>query len=365
MSRKKTHEEYVAELAIKNPTVEVVEEYKGTGTKIMHHCLIHDVYWNIIPYSALQGYGCPQCHKERQSNSASLSHEQYIQKLSITNATVIPLEEYKGMKVPILHECLIHNIKWRAMPESILRGCGCTECKVEKIRNKLSKTHKQYVFELYKINPNIIPIEQYINASTPTMHRCLICGYEWKVVPDSLMRGYGCPQCAGNVKRTHDEYLEQLNLINPNIEPIEQYKNARTKILHQCKIDGYIWNVAPYLTLQGYGCPKCNESKGERAICIWLDKHNIDYIQQKTFDNCRDKQCLPFDFYLPDYNAIIEYQGKQHYESIDYFGGQENLEYTQRHDKIKSDYCKQNNIRLLCIRYDEDINDALTNFLFI
>lgn len=65
MSKRKTHEEYVEELKIKNPTVEVVGKYVDAKTNIMHHCLIHDVYWKAQPTSILRGSGCDMCRKEK------------------------------------------------------------------------------------------------------------------------------------------------------------------------------------------------------------------------------------------------------------------------------------------------------------
>ena len=83
--KKKTHEEYVEELAIKNPTVEVVEEYNGANTKIMHHCLNHDVYWMITPHNALSGHGCEACHKENVAKKRTKSNEEYIEELKSVN----------------------------------------------------------------------------------------------------------------------------------------------------------------------------------------------------------------------------------------------------------------------------------------
>ena len=74
------------------------------------------------------------------------------------------------------------------------------------------------------------------------------------------------------------------------------------------------------------------------------------------------KKMLPFDFYLTDYNACIEYDGEQHYNPIVFFGGEEKLEKTIYRDKIKTDYCLANNIKLLRIRYDDDITKSLENF---
>lgn len=236
MTRKKTHEEYVAELAEKNPTVEVVGKYIDALTKIAHHCLTHDVYWETTPSRALQGVGCKMCHSEKISAS-----------------------KYK--------------------------------------------THEQYVEEVEKVNPNIIVLGVYINANTPILHKCLI--------------------------------------------------------------DGNEWYIAPANALFGYGCPSCNESKGEKRIHKWFDSFNIVCERQKIFNDCKDKRPLPFDFYLPNYDCCIEYDGEQHYRSVDYFGGEEGFKKRVEHDKIKTQYCADNNIKLLRIPYFANVEKELNNFLFI
>lgn len=365
MSKKKTHEEYVAELAIKNPTIEVVGTYIDAKTKITHHCLVHDVYWDATPTRMLSGCGCYICKKEKIHQANSRTHEQYIEEVRNINPDVEVLGQYIDANTPILHRCLKHGVIWNVRPSVILNGGGCKQCGIDKRTANKRKSHKQYLEELQSINPNVIPLEEYKGALTKILHKCLIDGYEWMVAPGYVLYGAGCPKCAGNAPKSHEEYVNEIARINSSIEVVEQYAGANTLILHRCKNDGCEWKATPSDIRRGRGCPKCHESIGERLVALWLDDHNINYIKEQRFEACRDNKSLPFDFYLPDYNATIEYQGKQHYEPIGYFGGQENLEYTQRHDKIKSDYCKQNNIRLLCIRYDEDINEALTNFLFI
>ena len=75
------------------------------------------------------------------------------------------------------------------------------------------------------------------------------------------------------------------------------------------------------------------------------------------------KYILRFDFFLPEFNICIEYNGKQHYEPIDYFGGEKTFKYTLKNDKIKIDYCKKNNILLHIIRYDENIEERMKEIL--
>ena len=364
-NKKKTQEEYTNELRIKNPTVEVVGMYVDARVKIKHHCLIHDIYWDIAPTNALKGNGCSECHKERIGKHKQKSHEQYISEVRNINPNIVVMEKYISAKTPILHKCTIHNIEWKPYPEVVLRGGGCPECWKEKLHDMHCRTHEQYIEELALANPNVIVVGTYIDAITPILHKCLIDGHEWFTIPNSLLQGCGCPKCAKNLKLTTQEYIERLHDVNPNIVPLEDYKTAKTKVLHKCLIDGYEWMVEPSSTLQGYGCPKCHESKGEKAIGRWLDDNDILYVSQKKFKDCKDKHPLPFDFYLPDYNICVEYDGIQHFEPIEYFGGVKSLKYVQEHDDIKNEYCQNNNIKLLRIAYFEDIEEKLNNFLFI
>ena len=109
--------------------------------------------------------------------------------------------------------------------------------------------------------------------------------------------------------------------------------------------------------LSGYTCLLCYMenfmSKGEHAAELIFQKYNYRYEPQKRFDDCRDKYTLPFDFYLPDYNLIIEIMGEQHEHPVDYFGGEESFRKCILHDKMKRDYLNANNISVLDIWYYE------------
>lgn len=65
MPKKKTHEEYIAELAIKNPNIEAIDKYLGANTKILHRCLAHNYEWNVCPSGVLNGNGCPKCKSDK------------------------------------------------------------------------------------------------------------------------------------------------------------------------------------------------------------------------------------------------------------------------------------------------------------
>ena len=102
---------------------------------------------------------------------------------------------------------------------------------------------------------------------------------------------------------------------------------------------------------QSCGCYK--SSKGEDKIKDILSFLKIDFIQQKTFNNLKYKDNLRFDFFLPEYNICIEYQGQQHYEIVEYFGGKEAFKERKIRDNIKKQWCKENNIKLIEISYTD------------
>jgi very-short-patch-repair endonuclease len=98
----------------------------------------------------------------------------------------------------------------------------------------------------------------------------------------------------------------------------------------------------------GCGCPKCNYSKGEMKIQLWLEKNRIKFTPQKTFDGCKYRGKLRFDFYIPSKNLCIEYDGEQHFIQQ---GRNRNLNENRKRDDIKNGYCKNKKITLLRISY--------------
>lgn len=132
--------------------------------------------------------------------------------------------------------------------------------------------------------------------------------------------------------------------------------NGRSNWLYQCDcgnqkiIDGYSLKSGRSTSC---GCYKkeINEKRHIEALV----RHCINFKKQYAFADCKDKYVLRFDFAILNAEsqviALIEVDGEQHYRAINFFGGEENLEYNQLHDKIKSDYCKENNLPLIRISY--------------
>ena len=102
-------------------------------------------------------------------------------------------------------------------------------------------------------------------------------------------------------------------------------------------------------------------SYGEKKIKEYLEYRKIEFYQQEKFDGCFNVKPLLFDFYLPKLNLCIEFDGKQHFECIEYFGGINGYIRRKENDIIKNGFCNENNIKLLRISY-EDIN-IISNIL--
>ncbi len=421
-----THDEYVAELAIRNPNIEVIGEYVNMGVSIMHRCKNHDYEWMVTPGNALRYKGCPKCSKRYRR-----THEDYVAELKEVNPNLIVLGTYINARTKILHRCIVHDVEWEAYPYLTLKGCGCRKCGSDLTTPLKTKTTKQYKEELAQINPNIEVLEEYQKAYIPILHKCKIDGYTWKAKPQNLLSHTGCPKCNKYYRRTVEEYVEELSIASPNVELVEGYKNLTTKAVHKCKVCNYVWETKPEVMLRGCGCPKCGNkingakrtksqeqyekelsminpnieiidkyinsltpvrhrckidnyewfvtpahllhdtgcpicasSKGETKVKEWLEAKNINYEPQKRFKGCKDKKTLPFDFYLPDLNICIEYDGEQHFRPVTFNGTdlavcERNFETTKKHDEMKNKYCEDNGIRLIRIPYYENVKEKL------
>ena len=138
------------------------------------------------------------------------------------------------------------------------------------------------------------------------------------------------------------------------ISPFRVSPSCKKKCKFICPECGYIWSAKISNINNGTWCPVCNSSKGEKKINSWLRLNNIEFIPQKEFEGLigLGGKNLSYDFYLPDYNLLMEYQGEQHERFVKGFHeNKECFKKQQEHDKRKRDYARDNNIDLLEIWY--------------
>lgn len=281
------------------------------------------------------------------------THEEFVSILLGVNSDIEVTGRYIGAHTKIEVVCKLDNHIWMESPNNLIRGSGCPECRKKNLSHKFRKDEKKFLEELKETNPNIKIIGKYVNSKTHIKIKCKICGWDWKMTPNNLLRGYGCPRCAKQLKdKTTDYFKWELSLINKDIVVLGEYVGANKLIKLKCKKCSNKWANSPSHLLGGQGCPKCNASKGEKEVEEVLNKLSIRHIREYRFDDCKNgHHTLPFDFYLPDYDACIEYDGEQHFKPIDYFGGEKAFIRRQKNDTIKNKYCKSNKIKLIRIPY--------------
>ncbi len=198
---------------------------------------------------------------------------------------------------------------------------------------------------------------EYKNARTNIKIFCWKHG-EFEQNPEKhTKKGHGCPLCSKNIKLNNNEFITKAKLVHRDKYDYSfiEYTNSESKVTIICPIHGK-FNQKATNHLSGNGCPHCKASKGELKVKKFLDDNKLEFIPQKTFDECKNKKLLPFDFYLPNYNMVIEYQGEQHFKSINCWGGEEGLIKTQLTDRLKKEYCNLKGIKLLEISYKDKNN---------
>lgn len=208
----------------------------------------------------------------------------------------------------------------------------------------------------------IITVIYKANIHTEIKH--ITCGNIYKVVPSKFVQGRRCPECSrkqqgGKISKTHEQFVEDVfDTVENEYTVAGTYIDSLTKIKMIHNKCGHEWKITPGNFLSGKRCPKCKETKGEKAISDWLDKNNISYEIQYKFKECKDERSLPFDFAVFQNNKLvllIEYDGQHHFQPVRYGKNDKNSENryikNKKHDRIKNTYCKENNIALLRIPY--------------
>lgn len=328
---------------------------------------VQEITLSALRKSSGRCYYCQHPHTQ-------YNHEKFISDMLHINPTVEIISKYIDMHKNVSCKCKIDGYEWVSTPYALLQGRGCWECGKEKSRRSRCKTDKEFRDEMFLKNPNIEILSEYTGAHDKVKCRCKIDGTIWETAPTTLLgTSIGCPTCVSKYSSerqalSNEEFVERLKNKNPNLEPLEEYINGHTKIKVRCKVHDYTWLVMPSKILsKSNGCPKCQASKNEIKISKVLDDMGIKYESQKKFSDCKDKKSLPFDFYVPSYNTLIEYDGEHHFYPVPRKPNDETvndrLETTQRHDKIKTQYCKDNNICLLRIPYweQDNIENILAN----
>ena len=271
-----------------------------------------------------------------------------------------------------------HGEFWVRPSDFLRKISGCRKCH----GNYQPKDINEFIDMLHKRHPEykekyIIPTDNvYKNNKTKIRVLCIQKDEEgnehgkfW-IRPNDLITGYGCPLCAGKMKKTTEQFIKEAKRVHKGKYDysLTEYKDIFTKVCIICherdkygNEHGKFWQCASN-HLNGCGCPNCNigkKSKKEVELYKILCDKGLKVEKQKTFEWLKYKRNLFLDFYLPDYNIGIEYQGEQHFISVEKFGGYEDFTLRQKRDETKKKLCEEHGLKMFYLRKNINIDDII------
>jgi very-short-patch-repair endonuclease len=221
-------------------------------------------------------------------------------------------------------------------------------------------TKEEFIVKAKKVHGNKFNYDlvEYLNNKTKVKIVCPLHG-EFLQKPNDHLSGYGCRKCQYEKtskinKFTTEDFINNAIKIHGNryIYSIVEYNGYENKVNIICNKHGK-FKQSSHSHLSGAGCPSCKESRGEKRITEFLLKNNINYQKQVSFDGLiGDKSSLFFDFYLPEYEMMIEFDGIQHTKPIKFFGGMKKLLKQKEYDRKKIDFVVRNGYKLLKLTYN-------------
>lgn len=251
--------------------------------------------------------------------------------------------------MPII--CPKHGL-YKQLASSHYRGKGCSKCAHETVANKRRITEEKFLIKANKVHNNFYKYENYKSLLEEVTVICPIHGKYQQIARDHL-QGCGCPKCGIERARqsrmwSTEQAIEKAKEVHGNKYDYSdmRYNGMANYIYPICPIHGQFKQYAVTHIMQGCGCPKCSESHLEREIRIALEKNNIDYIYEQTFDWLRYKKNMSLDFYLPNYNIAIECQGEQHFQG-GWLINEEESKLIRVRDEVKRKQCVENGVELI------------------
>lgn len=259
---------------------------------------------------------------------------------------------------------------FKQRPCDHLNKKGCSMCGREKTASSHRMTTKEFI-QLANIKHDNLydySLTEYVSSKMKVDIICVEHGV-FKQTPNNHLTGYGCNRCGcdrTNIKNTSstEEFIERAVKIHGNLYSYEnvKYVSSKTQVEIICQLHGSFFQKPIHHLNHRSGCPKCRFSKAVIDICNILENNKITFTPEYRFDDCRNSNPLPYDFFINEHQLCIEYDGEQHFKAVDFWGGHEGYIKQQQNDTIKTNYCLENNINLLRIRYDEDHISVLKEY---
>lgn len=266
------------------------------------------------------------------------------------------LTEFKGIRKDIELKCLncgnVFTTKPRYFTNHEYEGTRTGKCKkcIPDPRNRKDEFMKYMLKQ-----------KDYVLLNEYKTHRHLLFMYHkacetiYTVYPDKFKnKGQRCPYCFRVRKRKDKEFKEFVK--KEGYTMLGKYKTNKTQVTLKHDSCGSVRDYTPVHFIFGsVRCEICSSSMslGEKTIREFLEENNYKFKQEKSYSDLRYINRLRFDFHIYDEKkeCLIEYHGRQHYESIDFFGGEDSFQERKLRDSLKERYCERKGIPLIIIPY--------------
>lgn len=302
--------------------------------------------------------------------SKKLTIEEFVEKARFVHG-----DEYDYSKTEYINSyekvCIIcpkHGEFWMTPNAHISAKHKCPKCShqsykysYDEIVNKINEKYPQISISNQAFNGLRNKGEFFCNAVDECGNKH---GFFEKKVADVLR--YGCPKCGRYAKLNKDIFIERSNKAHSNKYDYSnaEYINFETKVCIICPKHGEFWQ-SPHSHLSGVGCPLCSkENNINETILYEFIRNNIDceVIREKKFEWLGLKS---LDIFIPKLNIAIEYQGEQHFEPINFYGGIKTYNEIVKRDKEKNLLCKENNIRLFYFSKAKNIPSSYVDKVYV
>jgi hypothetical protein len=337
--------------------------YHNSQTKVEIKCPEHGVF-RMKPNNHISGQGCPDCGLMKTIEGIKLPFAKALSRFRNVHGDLYEYDEnsYLDYTTKMRVKCGEHGY-FNITPHShVSMQTGCRRCGIQRTAEKNRYSFEKILSQFHGVHGNQYEYDadSYAGVAEKIKIKCHKHGWFEQNVSTHKM-GAGCAECSYELIGDRTRVTKEIFISQAIEEHDVKYDYSRvkwvdqyTEVLIGCDNEehGYFLQV-PRDHKRGSGCFRCNESRGERFIFNWLRDNDIEFIPQHTFPGLKDKALLRCDFYLPNENIVIEYNGLQHYDAVEVFGGESALKSTRRRDLIKQRFCEHNAIQFEVIRYDE------------
>lgn len=375
MGRRKTQQEWEDEvfLAVGNEYV-FNEPYVNSSTKlsVTHNIQNCGHTYMVKPNTFLTGRRCPKCSLANRKQPKPMTNSEWLEKLDeLGNGEYICEDTYVRATENVT---LVHTggacggNRYEVKPTNFLRGSRCPKCSKDRGDKKNTKSNGDWVKEVYElVGDEFTFLEEYKGTHKPikAVHNKEDCQHVFKIAPKDFAKHRKCPECSRKAKmKTNREFLEQVeSLVGDEYTFTEEYNGDNKKISVIHNVCGYEYSITPNNFINGTRCANCRRSKGELDIMKVLGSLGVDFEEQKTFPGLVNIKPLRYDFYIPSMGILIEYNGRQHYEPVDYFGGDEAYKTQVKNDTLKRQYAEDKNYTLLEIPHTVKDIDKISEII--